>query len=199
MNKELIIKVIVVILLIVTIIYFAFNGDLISQLYSSMVDGAVAVFKQDDVYGEVLINNYRDGVKVKAKFTKLPDGKHGFHIHKAGDLRGEGCHGLCEHYDVGKNTHGGDPEHDGIRHTGDLGNIELKNGKFEKDYYIKGISVKDLWGRSIIVHADEDDLGKGSFDDSKVTGHSGARIACAIFGRTDCKPKYDKTRKQQKK
>jgi Cu-Zn family superoxide dismutase len=202
MNKELIIKVIVVILLIVTIIYFAFNGDLISQLYSSMVDGAVAVFKQDDVYGEVLINNYRDGVKVKAKFTKLPDGKHGFHIHKAGDLRGEGCHGLCEHYDVGKNTHGGDPEHDGIRHTGDLGNIELKNGKFEKDYYIKGISVKDLWGRSIIVHADEDDLGNGSFEDSKVTGHSGARIACAIFGRAAgvaCKPKYDKTRKQQKK
>ena len=199
MNQEIIIKLIVVILLICTISYFAFNSDLISQLYSSMVDGAVAVFRQDDIYGEVVVNNYRDGVKVKAHFTKLPGGKHGFHIHKAGDLRGEGCHGLCEHYDVGKNDHGGDPEHSGERHTGDLGNIELKDGKFEKDYYIKGISVKDLWGRSIIVHADEDDLGKGPFEDSLVTGHSGARIGCAIFGRTACPPKYNKTRKQQKK
>lgn len=199
MNQEVIIKVIVVILIVVTITYFAFNTDLISQLYSSMVDGAVAVFRQDDIYGEVVVHNYREGVKVKAHFTKLPSGKHGFHIHKAGDLRGEGCHGLCEHYDVGKNNHGGDPEHSGERHTGDLGNIELKDGKFEKDYYIKGISVKDLWGRSIIVHADEDDLGKGPFEDSLVTGHSGARIGCAIFGRTACAPKYNKTRKHQRK
>jgi Cu-Zn family superoxide dismutase len=116
------------------------------------------IFKQDEIYGEIVVDNYRDGVKVKAHFTKLPPGKHGFHIHKAGDLRGEGCHGLCEHYDIGKNSHGGSPEHSGERHTGDLGNIELKNGVFKKEYYIKGISVKDLWGRSIIVHEDEDDL-----------------------------------------
>jgi Cu-Zn family superoxide dismutase len=197
MSQELLIKLFVVIFLIITISYFAFNTDLISQIYSSMVDGAVAVFKQDNIYGDVVVSNYRDGVKVKAHFTKLPAGRHGFHIHKAGDLRGEGCQGLCEHYDVGKNLHGGDPEHGGERHTGDLGNIELKNGKFEKEYYIKGITVKDLWGRSIIVHDEEDDLGKGPFEDSKVTGHSGARIGCAIFGRTSCKPKYNLTRKKK--
>jgi hypothetical protein len=73
-------------------------------------------------------------------------------------------------------------------------------GKFEKDYYIKGIRPSDLWGRSIIVHDDEDDLGNGPFEDSKVTGHSGARIGCAIFGRAasgTCKPKYNKTRKNK--
>lgn len=163
-----------------------------------MREGAVAVFKQDDIYGEVVVSNYRDGVKVKAQFTRLPKGKHGFHIHRAGDLRGEGCQGLCEHYDIGKNSHGGDPDHGGERHTGDLGNIELKNGKFYKEYYIKGVTVKDLWGRSIIVHKDEDDLGKGFFEDSKVTGHSGARIGCAIFGRIICLPKYNKTIKNKK-
>lgn len=210
MNQELIIKLIVVILLICIITYFACSNNLINQLYNSMTNGnasasasasAVAVFKQDDIYGEVIINNYKNGIKVMALFTKLPPGKHGFHIHKAGDLRGEGCHGLCEHYDVGKNEHGGLPDDKGMRHTGDLGNIELKNGLFEKDYYIKGVSVKDLWGRSIIVHADEDDLGKGSHKDSKVTGNSGKRIGCAIFGRATsgaCKPKYDKTRKNKK-
>jgi Cu-Zn family superoxide dismutase len=94
--------------------------------------------------------------------------------------------------------HGGPPEHGSKRHTGDLGNIELKNGRFEKDYYIKGISAKDLWGRSIIVHEDEDDLGEGPFEDSHITGHSGARIGCAIFGRASCPPKFDKTRRQRR-
>lgn len=154
---------------------------------------AVAVFKTDIIIGYVLVSNYKDGVKLHAEFTKLPSGKHGFHIHKAGDLRGEGCQGLCEHYDIGNNSHGGPNSRE--KHTGDLGNIELLNGKCKKIYYIKGISVRDLWGRSIIVHEDEDDLGKGSYEDSHITGHSGARIGCAIFGRVFCKAKYNKTRK----
>lgn len=159
---------------------------------------AVAVFKTGGIQGEVLVADYRDGIKLRAHFTELPPGKHGFHIHRAGDLRGEGCQGLCEHYDIHNNNHGGSPDHKGERHTGDLGNIEFKYGKFQKDYYIKGINSKDLWGRSIIVHQDEDDLGKGHFEDSKITGHSGARIGCAIFGRTACAPKYNKTRKNNK-
>ena len=54
---------------------------------------AVAVFKnfQNDIEGEVLVTNCEDGVKLEAKFTKLPVWKHGFHIHKAGDLRGANC------------------------------------------------------------------------------------------------------------
>ena len=172
----------------------------INILYNSMHSniGAVAVFRTNNIYGDVIVKNYRDGIKLKAEFSVLPPGKHGFHIHKAGDLRGEGCQGLCEHYDISNNSHGGAPEHGGERHTGDLGNIELKNGKFDREYYIKDVSVEDLWGRSIIVHQDEDDLGKGSFNDSKITGHSGARIGCAIFGRTICPPKYNKTRKNNK-
>jgi superoxide dismutase, Cu-Zn family len=199
MKKTYIYKMIVSIFIITILGYYIIN--IISKLYNNMGEGAVAVFREDIVYGDVVVNNYRDGIKLKAHFTKLPLGKHGFHIHKAGDLRGEGCHGLCEHYDIGKNRHGSSPEDKGERHTGDLGNIELKNGLFEKDYYIKGISVRDLWGRSIIVHEDEDDLGKGQFEDSAVTGHSGARIGCAIFGRTAsgaCKPKYNKTIKNNK-
>jgi Cu-Zn family superoxide dismutase len=158
-------------------------------------EGAIAVFKGETVIGEVIAQNYKNGIKLKAIFTKLPKGKHGFHIHKAGDLRGEGCHGLCEHYDIGKNSHGGPPDHKDTRHTGDLGNIELKGKECQKKYYIKDISVRDLWGRSIIVHADEDDLGKGLHDDSKITGHSGARIGCALFGRMSCP--YNKTRSKR--
>lgn len=37
-------------------------------------------------------------------------------------------------------------------------------------------------GRSVIVHAGEDDLGRGGFEDSKTTGHAGARISCGVIG-----------------
>jgi Cu-Zn family superoxide dismutase len=144
---------------------------------------AIAVFK-GPVEGEVVITDVKGGVQINAFFTKLPKGKHGFHIHKAGDLRGEGCKGLCEHYDVGKHVHGG--YHSTIKHTGDLGNIELRKGVCRKRYTVKKTSVRELWGRSLIVHADEDDLGKGGFPDSAITGHSGVRMACAILGRGLC-------------
>lgn len=148
--------------------------------------GAVAVFNSDIIEGDIVVKNYRNGVKLQVEITKLPPGKHGFHIHKAGDLRGKGCLGLCDHYDIHNNNHGGEPGATKERHTGDLGNIELINGTFIRDYYITGISVNDLWGRSVVIHEDEDDLGKGTSEDSKTTGHSGARIGCAIFGRMSC-------------
>ncbi len=150
--------------------------------------GAIAIINNKKVKGEIIITKYQDGVKIKVFFTKLPKGKHGFHIHKAGDLRGEGCKGLCEHFDIGNHNHGSGPSSKHERHTGDLGNIEIKSGNnhFKKTYFLNNILVQDLWGRSIIVHEDEDDLGKGIFEDSKTTGHSGKRIGCAIFGRLLC-------------
>ena len=168
-----------------------------NEVYDRMTTAAVAVFRTDTIEGEVVVSEYQRGIKLTAHFTKLPKGKHGFHIHRAGDLRGEGCQGLCEHYDIGHNTHGDKPGSKGERHTGDLGNIEIEEGKKEvtKKYYLKGVSSRDLWGRSVIIHADEDDLGKGPFEDSMITGHSGARIGCAIFGRTICRPKYNPLRK----
>ncbi|CAF0807821.1 unnamed protein product [Didymodactylos carnosus] len=38
-------------------------------------------------------------------------------------------------------------------------------------------------GRCIVVHADEDDLGRGGSSDSKTTGHAGARLACGVIGQ----------------
>lgn len=151
---------------------------------STMVRG-VAVFKEAAIQGEVVITGYKQGVLLKATFTKLPPGPHGFHIHKAGDLRGEGCMGLCEHYDIGHHVHGAGPTSKKERHTGDLGNISLpaKQSCIRKSYYIKGPCVADLLGRSLIVHEGEDDLGQGDYDDSKTTGHSGKRMGCAIIGR----------------
>jgi superoxide dismutase, Cu-Zn family len=148
---------------------------------------AVAVFSSPEVQGETVFVQKRGGVEIQTVFTRVPSGKHGFHIHRAGDLRGEGCLAACDHWHKGRpQKHGGDPEEGGERHTGDLGNIELPPGatRFEKTYFLKGVRVEEIWGRSLIVHADPDDLGKGDHPDSHTTGHSGKRIACVLIGRT---------------
>jgi superoxide dismutase, Cu-Zn family len=147
---------------------------------------AVAVLDTPKVQGEVVFVQKSKGVEIQCAFTRLPPGKHGFHIHKAGDLRGEGCKAACDHWHKGKpTTHGGPPSYKGPRHTGDLGNIELPNdgSSLRTDYFLKSVTLWDLLGRSVIVHDDEDDYGEGGHEDSKTTGHSGSRIACAVIGR----------------
>lgn len=161
---------------------------------------AVAVFQTSLVVGEVVFDQKKGGISLEAIFTRLPNGLHGFHIHKAGDLRGEGCKGACDHWHRGSPAeHGGPPGHKGPRHTGDLGNLEMKegHGELRKTYFLKGVHVEELYGRSLIVHADEDDYGRGPHEDSKTTGHSGARIACAVIGRQ--KGCLSATRKQRRK
>jgi Cu-Zn family superoxide dismutase len=148
---------------------------------------AVAVLRSPDnkIDGDVVATPYKRGIQLRATFRELPPGKHGFHIHRAGDLRGEGCSGLCAHFDKGHHRHGAGPTSKRERHTGDLGNIERKSRTktLKKRYYLPNVAVHELWGRSIIVHQDADDLGQGPHDDSHITGHSGARIGCAVFGR----------------
>ena len=154
---------------------------------------AVAVFDgTNDVKGFVEFISRKNGLQVIADFSLLPSGDHGFHIHKAGDLRGEGCKGACDHFHSGPTQpHGGPPSSKGLRHTGDLGNIT--GPKSKTTYFLPNVILTDLYGRSVIVHADPDDLGKGTEPDSHTTGHSGARIGCAIIGRTKCTT--NKTRK----
>lgn len=150
----------------------------------------VAVF-DTMVKGTVVFTESSTGTIVKVMFTQLPSGHHGFHIHTNGDLREEGCMGACAHFHKGPPcNHGGPPGSKGERHTGDLGNVSQTN--FLYRYVLKNVSVKELLGRTVIVHADPDDLGLGGHDDSLVTGHAGKRIACSIIGRGSCKRKTRK-------
>ena len=144
---------------------------------------AVAYFSgTNGVKGEVIFKDIEGGCRIYANFLSLPSDNHGFHIHTAGDLRGEGCKGACDHYHKGEpSNHGGPPSSKGPRHTGDLGNIGPS--PYSKIYTLKNVSVEELYGRALIVHKDKDDEGKGRHEDSLTTGHSGARIGCAIIGR----------------
>lgn len=166
------------------------------------VEEAVAVFRTSEVEGDVVARPCAStggkgkgkgkGIDLVATFTRFPKGVHGFHIHKAGDMRQKDCSGLCEHYDQGRRPHRHGSYRSQERHTGDLGNLtrgraqtrgRTQTKTLKRRYCLPTTRVQDLWGRSIIVHAGPDDLGKGGHEDSLTTGHSGARMACAVFGR----------------
>ena len=123
-------------------------------------------------------------VKINYEITGLKDGKHGFHIHEYGDLT-DGCMSSCAHFNPFNKNHGGRNSKE--RHVGDLGNITSKN-KLAKGYmYDKEISLnfkskRCIIGRCVVVHADEDDLGKGGDEESLITGNAGKRVGCGVIG-----------------
>tara|TARA_B100000674_G_C37893648_1_gene940232 strand:- start:759 stop:1238 length:480 start_codon:yes stop_codon:yes gene_type:complete len=121
--------------------------------------------------------------KIIIRVKGLPPGKHGFHIHKAGDLRNS-CTSLCDHFNPTNKKHGDIKDKE--RHIGDLGNIIAdKNGNCSttiKDKLIKLKGKYSIIGRSVVIHEDEDDLGRGNHKLSLTTGNSGKRIACGVIG-----------------
>jgi len=108
---------------------------------------------------------------------------HGFHVHEAGDLTDK-CESMCAHFNPYNKSHGGPGSKD--RHVGDLGNLKTdKYGNVNiimRDTMIKLKGKANIIGRGLIIHADEDDLGEGTNNASKINGNAGKRIACAIIG-----------------
>ncbi len=73
-----------------------------------------------------------------------------------------------------------------MRHVGDLGNVVAsKEGIVDivlKDAHVKLSGEHSVMGRTVVLHADVDDLGQGGHELSKSTGNAGARIACGVIG-----------------
>lgn len=172
--------------------YLDNNDDEIRPCRDS-TDGAVGVVRRcadDRRIGTIVLKREHRGSSIHIDIQDgsggLTDGKHGFHLHRCGDERNSDrkCTSMCEHY----NRRGQPNQHGGlftqIRHSGDLGNIESKNGIIKTMIWLNNnqLKIEECIGRSFIVHAGEDDLGKGGNEASKITGNSGARYAYAIVG-----------------
>ena len=125
---------------------------------------------------------------IEYKVTGLTPGEHGFHIHEKADFS-NGCASAGGHYNPFGKNHGAPSDDE--RHVGDLGNIFANaDGVAEgsiTDHLVKLDGPYSVIGRSMMVHADRDDLGKGDNSSptppvngkaSLVTGNAGARIAC---------------------
>lgn len=122
-------------------------------------------------------------VTVSGEITGLAPGKHGFHIHEFGDNT-NGCTSAGPHFNPEKKEHGAPDA--AIRHVGDLGNIEADASGSAKinitDKLISLHGVNSILGRTVVVHADVDDLGLGGHELSKTTGNAGGRIGCGVIG-----------------
>ena len=79
----------------------------------------------------------------------------------------------------------GDADYE-VRHAGDLGNVVAGDDGIAKfDLTDSLISLKGdrcIIGRTMVIHADVDDLGKGGHELSKATGNAGGRLACGVIG-----------------
>lgn len=143
--------------------------------------------KKNRVEGTVRFTQKNKKLYIKYKIKHLPKGYHGFHIHKYGDLT-EGCKTAGPHFTTyKKNIHGG--PNSKIKHNGDLGNIYNKYSNIVGKKIISAnvlnldkSNKNCIIGRSIIVHKDRDDLGKGKNPESLKTGNAGARLACGVIG-----------------
>jgi len=147
----------------------------------------VAVFN-GKLKGYVVFTQMKDFVSIEVNIQnnnmkKEILRKNGFHIHASGDLR-RGCDSCCKHYNPTMKNHGG--LYDSDSHAGDLGNIEFnKEGNCFMNFTTSKFLVKDIIGRSVIIHEDEDDLGKGGNEESIKTGNSGKRISCSVIGYSE--------------
>jgi len=147
---------------------------------------AIAVFDKKPIIGTVRFTEdlVSDSVIIEIDMKGLKKGLHGFHVHEYGDLSDQ-CESMCAHFNPYGKSYGG-PD-DTNRHVGDLGNLIIGadgSAKYRtRDSVIKLRGIKsNIIGRGLIIHADEDDLGKGGQPDSLKTGHAGKRIACAVIG-----------------
>lgn len=132
--------------------------------------------KQSGVHGKVMFVKVPEGVKVMADVIGLKPGKHGFHIHEHGDCSNDGA-AAGDHFNPTKRQHGAPDSVE--RHVGDLGNLvanESGRAHYERiDQVIRLDGEETIIGRSVIVHADEDDY------KTQPSGASGNKISCGVI------------------
>lgn len=128
------------------------------------------------VSGTVTFEKVSDGVKVTAEVNGLDNSAHGFHIHQYGDCTASDGTSAGGHFNPTDMDHSRPDAME--RHMGDMGNLQGagKNAVTTYSYVDHKIELPLIMGRSVIIHADEDDLV------SQPTGAAGARIACGVIG-----------------
>ena len=152
----------------------------ISSVNDSKVQGWVHFHKIE--HKKVLVTAEIKGLK--------PNKKYGFHIHQYGDCRenGKNAGGHLSYYEDSRH---GSPNSE-EKHMGDMGN--LRSGKAGTSVYKKvlDICMYKIGGRSVIIHANEDDL------KSQPSGNAGPYIGCGVIGyvkKSDQKKKEKETPK----
>ena len=145
------------------------------------VKDAIAVMNPTEgskVAGVVSFTKDGKGVRVVAKIEGLSPGPHGFHIHEFGNCTSPEANSAGGHFNPTDMPHAGPKSEK--RHAGDLGNLEADKNGVARLEWTDNVMVlegpESIIGRSVIVHAQADDL------KTQPTGASGARVACGVIG-----------------
>ena len=110
-------------------------------------------------------------VLIVARISGLPKesktGFFGFHIHQGGNCTGMDFSGTEGHYNPIEQVH---PEH-----AGDLPPLLKCQGNAYLSVRTDRFSVKDIIGRTVVIHSDPDDFR------SQPAGNAGKKIACGVI------------------
>ncbi|KAL4233836.1 SOD-1 superoxide dismutase (Cu-Zn) [Mactra antiquata] len=149
--------------------------------FASGISGIVIFTQRITCYGHYAL-------QIKASISGLPaDGNwtyHGFHIHQSGDMS-NGCESMGPHFNPFNTVHGSQRDSVNRRHVGDLGNV-VKDpyGNIQAaifDNLASLVGRNSILRRGIVLHATEDDLGRGNNEESLRTGNAGRRLACCFI------------------
>lgn len=132
----------------------------------------------EEVKAQVNIQQTKVGLRVKINASGLkPNSLHGIHVHENGVCEAPTFESAGGHFNPHKKVHGG-PQHI-ERHFGDWGNLKSnRKGVAQSELFFEGVpagDVQSLVGKSIVIHAQRDDMG------SQPSGATGERIACGII------------------
>jgi len=174
-------------------------GSAVAQL--KLADGSKIGTVEFDADGDDGVTSVDVDLDVPDEDTVAP-AYHGLHVHANNDpANGEGCKAdpdqpadtwfvaVDGHLKAGDEAHG--------YHTGDLPSIQLDDkGRGHAEYDASRISVDDLDGRAVVLHADADNFGNvptgtgpdqytangtAATDKTAATGNAGTRLACGVL------------------
>jgi Cu-Zn family superoxide dismutase len=134
----------------------------------------------NSAHGWMRFTQTAEGMHVTGEIQGLkPHARHAFHIHEFGDCTSGDGKSAGSHYNPEGHPHAG-PDTT-MRHAGDLGNLESDgSGVARYDRTLPDLTVggelNPVLGRSVIVHAGEDDF------TTQPTGNAGDRIGCGVIG-----------------
>ena len=124
--------------------------------------------------GMAKLKQTEDGVVVKIKASGLTPGNHGFHVHEK-MIQGNDFASAGGHFNPAEKQHG--LENPNGSHVGDMPNLVVDaKGKVKTELLIRHATLEknhsnSILGRSLIIHAGEDD------QKSDPAGNSGDRVA----------------------
>lgn len=165
------------------------------------------------VTGVISIEQWTGHVRIHGKVRGLKRGLHGLHVHAVGDVSFN-CNNAGTHFNPEGVNHGA---RCGVHfssdvpkpfpflptvlyncgsnnsHAGDLGNLKAGPlGYARIDIVDNSLTLgdggaRDINGRSLVIHSNADDLGRGkdfAAAESRRTGNAGGRVACGLISLT---------------